>query len=152
MLKLRVLTLVAFLAMVVSSVSVTAQAQAANECSLKLHIDGFRNQKGDAGVTVFRSPDGWPEDNDKSFLSDTFPITGKDVTVTVKVPAGKYAVGVLHDENSNHKVDRNILQLPKEGFGFSNNPKVWLTAPSFHTSLVQISCPVTSLDIHLIYK
>lgn len=129
-----------------------AICQAPATCKLVVHIDGFRNQKGDAGVTVFKSPDGWPENNDKAFLHGGHPFSGDKTTVELQVPPGRYAVAVLHDENSNHKLDRNMFGWPKEGFGFSNNPKVNLTAPNFNTAAFQVNCPVTETTIHLIYK
>jgi uncharacterized protein (DUF2141 family) len=116
------------------------------------HVDGFRDQKGAAGITIFKSPDGWPENNAKSFVHTGHPFTGDKATLELQVPAGRYAIAVLHDENSNHKLDRNILGWPKEGFGFSNNPKVNLSAPSFDTAAMQVTCPVTETTIHLIYK
>ncbi len=35
--------------------------------------------------------------------------------------AGQYAVKIMHDENNNGKLDRNMLGIPSEGYGFSNN-------------------------------
>lgn len=130
----------------------SAQSQGNQTCKVLVHIDGFRNQKGNAGVTVFKSSDGWPENNDKSFFHTGHPFTGDKTTVELQLPAGRYAIAVLHDENSNHKLDRNLIGWPKEGFGFSNNPKVGLSAPSFDAAAMQINCPVTETTIHLIYK
>ena len=121
-------------------------------CNLVVHIDGFRNQKGDAGLSIFNSPDGWPEDNDKAFTHGPHPFSGTRTTITLQVPPGRYALAALHDENSNHKLDRNFFGIPKEGFGFSNNPHVLLTAPSFNTAAMQVTCPTTETTIHLIYK
>lgn len=132
--------------------SALAQATSTESCKLLVHIDGFRNQKGDAGVTVFTSSDGWPENNNKAFIHGAHPFSGDKTTVELQLPAGRYAIAVLHDENSNHKLDRNMIGWPKEGFGFSNNPKVGLSAPSFDTATMQVTCPVTETTIHLIYK
>jgi uncharacterized protein (DUF2141 family) len=128
------------------------QSSNAETCKLLVHIDGFRNQKGNAGVTVFTSPSGWPEHNNKAFMHTGHPFTGNKTTLELQLPAGRYAIAALHDENSNHKLDRNIVGWPKEGFGFSNNPKVNLSAPSFDSAATQVSCPVTETTIHLIYK
>ena len=121
-------------------------------CTLIVHIDGFRNQNGDAGLSLFTSADGWPEDNTKAFLHGPHPFSGTATTITLQVPAGRYAFAALHDENSNHKLDRNMFHIPKEGFGFSNNPKVFLTPPSFDTAAIPVTCPTTETTIHLIYK
>lgn len=134
------------------STGALCQSPAPAACKLIVHIDGFRNQKGNAGITVFKSSDGWPENNDKAFMHAGHPFTGDTATMELQLPAGRYGIAVLHDENSNHKLDRNLIGWPKEGFGFSNNPKVNLSAPSFDTAAMQINCPVTETTIHLIYK
>lgn len=128
------------------------QSPTATTCTLTVHIDGFRNQKGAAGLSIFNSADGWPESNDKAFQHDGHPFTGTAATITLQIPPGRYALVALHDENSNHKLDRNLFGIPKEGFGFSNNPKVVLSAPSFDTAAIPVACPTTETTIHLIYK
>ena len=128
------------------------QSPSAQTCKLVVHIDGFRNEKGNAGITVFTSPDGWPENNDKAFMHAGHPFTGDKATIELQLPAGRYAIAVIHDENSNHKLDRNMIGVPKEGFGFANNPKVTFSAPSFDKAAMQVTCPVTETTIHLIYK
>lgn len=121
-------------------------------CTLVVHVDGFRNQKGDLGVTVFNSASGWPENNEKAFHHDGYPFSGDKAVARLLLPPGRYGIAVLHDENSNHKLDRNFIGIPKEGFGFSNNPKVNLSAPPFDAAAFQVNCPATEITIHLIYK
>jgi uncharacterized protein (DUF2141 family) len=50
--------------------------------------------------------------------------SGKEVVLKFDLPAGEYAVQVLHDENDNGKLDTNFMGMPTEGYGFSNNPQV----------------------------
>jgi uncharacterized protein (DUF2141 family) len=130
----------------------TANAPGKTLCALQIHATGFRNDQGRAGGTVFASSDGWSEATAKAVVHGGFPIANHEATEVFQVPAGKYGVAVIHDENSNHKLDRNFLGIPKEGFGFANNPKVLLTAPSFETATVQVSCPLTRIEVRLIYK
>jgi uncharacterized protein (DUF2141 family) len=47
------------------------------------------------------------------------------------IASGTYALAVIHDENSNGKLDTNWLGIPTEGYGFSNDAKALLGAPSF---------------------
>ncbi|MGC9197356.1 MAG: DUF2141 domain-containing protein [Acidobacteriaceae bacterium] len=130
----------------------SSAAAQSTTCALTIHVDGFRNLKGDLGITLFTSPDGWPENNNKAYFHHGFPITGTATSVTLQVPAGRYSIAVLHDENSNHKLDRNFLGIPKEGFGFANNPRAFLSPPHFSTAAVQVTCPSTETTIHLIYR
>lgn len=124
-------------------------------CTLRIHVDGFRNTKGNLGTVLFASPAGWPEDLSKSFRHGPAPIdvtTRTSTAVWSDLPPGDYGVAAIHDENSNHKLDRNFLGIPKEGFGFANNPRVLLTAPTFQAARVHVSCPETDITIHLQYK
>lgn len=34
---------------------------------------------------------------------------------------GDYAIKIMHDENDNGELDTNLLGIPSEGYGFSNN-------------------------------
>jgi uncharacterized protein (DUF2141 family) len=123
-------------------------------CSLAVQVDGFRNGKGVIGGAVFKTPDGWPESDREALVRNAVPVSGKPRVVLSfpDVPPGRYAIVVLHDENRNHRLDRNIFRVPKEGFGFANNPHVGLSAPSWKDSSIEVSCPATEVNIHLIYK
>jgi uncharacterized protein (DUF2141 family) len=68
------------------------------------------------------------------------------------LPPGDYGVAAIHDENSNAKLDRNFFGIPKEGFGFANNPHVGLGPPAFRLAVMHVHCPVTETTIHLQYK
>lgn len=124
-------------------------------CTLRIHVDGLRNSTGVVGAAIFKSSDGWPEDMNKALHHWPTPIApgGREVTAVIEnLPPGDYGVVAIHDENKNHKLDRNFIGIPKEGFGFANNPHVGLSAPSYHSAIVHVACPVTETSIHLIYK
>ena len=124
----------------------------AGTCILRVHVTGFRSQRGAAGASIFKSADGWPEQNDKAFAQNEVPISGNEATIPFHLPPGKYGVVALDDQKKNHKLDRNLLGVPTEGFGFANNPAVFLTAPPFEAASVNVGCPVTNIDVKLIYK
>lgn len=129
--------------------------QAQSGCTLRIHVDGLRNSTGVVGAAIFKSPDGWPEDMNKALHHWPTPIAGgaHDATaVWENLPAGDYGVVAIHDENKNRKLDRNFIGIPKEGFGFANNPHVGLSAPPYQAAIVHVTCPVTETSIHLIYK
>jgi uncharacterized protein (DUF2141 family) len=47
------------------------------------------------------------------------------------VPPGKYAVSLFHDENDNKQLEKNVLGIPTEGYGFSRNARGFRAPPSF---------------------
>ncbi len=134
---------------------VDAKTQNSNGCALRLHVDGLRNSNGVVGSVLFKSADGWPENISKAFRTGPTAIPKGQRSVTVvweNLPPGDYGVAAIHDENSNAKLDRNLFGIPKEGFGFANNPHVVFSAPAFRAAIVHLSCPSTDTDIHLQYK
>ena len=124
-------------------------------CSLRIHVDGFRNTRGNLGTVVFKSPDGWPENISKAFRTGPAPIdkaSSTAVAVWPDLPPGDYAVAAIHDENSNARLDRNFLGIPKEGFGFANNPHISFGPATFRAAKIHLACPATDITIHLQYK
>jgi len=73
------------------------------------------------------------------FMSDDF-YYGESIQVNSdsllwqidSLPAGTYALTAYQDVNNNGKLDRGMFGMPKEPFGFSNNPPVAMKGPSFH--------------------
>jgi len=59
------------------------------------------------------------------------------------IPSGTYAIAVFHDKNKNGKLDKNFLGIPKEGYGFSNNPKVGFSQPTFQQSSFELNSDKT---------
>lgn len=59
------------------------------------------------------------------------PVDGKASCVFQNVAAGRYAVAVWHDTNSNQKLDTNFVGIPKEPVGSSNNAKGQFGPPKF---------------------
>ena len=137
------------------SSNLRAQAAAPAGCTLRIHVDGLRNSTGVVGAAVFSSAAGWPEDMSRSFHHWPTPIApgAREATAVLDaIPPGDYGVVAIHDENRNHKLDRNFIGIPKEGFGFANNPHVGLSAPAYSAAIVHVTCPVTDTSIHMLYK
>jgi uncharacterized protein (DUF2141 family) len=51
--------------------------------------------------------------------------------LNVELPEGTYAVAVYQDLNQNAQLDSNVFGIPTEPYGFSNNVRPKLRAPSF---------------------
>jgi uncharacterized protein (DUF2141 family) len=137
------------------SLSAAQPATEAASCSLRIDVDGLRNSTGVVGALLFSSADGWPEDVNKSVRSGVSPIAKgeRGVTITIDgVSQGNYGLVVLHDENKNMKLDRNLFGWPKEGFGFANNPRVGLGPPPFKQAQLRVTCPLTETSVHILYK
>lgn len=132
-----------------------AQDSAPPSDILRIHIDGFRNDKGKAHCSIFndKDPAAFPEREDKWF-KDVWMPTIKDGHAEVDfvgLPPGRYAAVCYHDENSNGKFDRSIIGMPKEGYCFSKNFKPTLSAPKFEDCAFDYKGGDQSLSLTLIY-
>ncbi len=126
-------------------------------CDLIVHVDHLRNTRGKVGTIVFASPSGWPENKQKALRHGPADIVQTPAGITSTaiwkgLPPGNYAIAAIHDENGNHKLDRNFFGIPTEGFGFANNPYVGLTPPSFQKASIALTCPSTEIAIHIQYR
>jgi len=66
------------------------------------------------------------------------------------VPAGRYAISLLHDENGNGKADMTLF-LPKEGFGFSRDAPVRMGPPSFNSAAFVVGDTAIQQTIRMRY-
>ena len=54
------------------------------------------------------------------------------------VPAGRYAISLIHDENANRKLDLAVM-VPKEGYGFSRDAPVTMGPPKFDKAAFDVA-------------
>jgi len=111
------------LALLVYAMGLGALAPLAQAGELTVSITNIRTDKGTLLVSVTSTEAGW-NNQEKPAAATRLAATGKDAVVRFTLPAGSYAVQVMHDENDNGKLDSNFMGIPAEGYGFSNNPKV----------------------------
>ncbi|MBN1398140.1 MAG: DUF2141 domain-containing protein [Bacteroidetes bacterium] len=119
--------------------------------TVHLSVEGFKNKDGICRVLVFNSEKGFPESHENAILILNEYITGEKVNLNFNILPGVYAISVLHDEDSDGKIDKTWYGKPKEGFGASNNPDFIFGPPDFEESAVKIDTDNKSLIINLEY-
>src|SRR3990167_6037714 len=99
--------------------------------TVDVSITGLRSTKGQVLVCLTANPKAFP-DCSKDKASVRMAVKAANAGgFKISAPAdGTYAVAVVHDENSNNKMDMALF-MPKEGFGFSRNPAIGMGAPKF---------------------
>ena len=100
---------------------------------IHVQILNIRNSIGTVACALFESPAGFPVEYLHSATNVmVIKIRKSQARCDFEdIPPGKYAMAVIHDENMNGKLDTNWLGIPTEGYGFSNDAKGLLGAPSF---------------------
>lgn len=83
-------------------------------------------------MLLFNGEEGYPGDYKKAFkLAYSRVKEGETVFEFKNIPFGNYAITMLHDENANMNIDFNILGMPKEGYGASNNAARYFGPPRY---------------------
>ncbi|WP_413436952.1 DUF2141 domain-containing protein [Sulfuriferula sp. GW1] len=100
---------------------------------IHVKILNIRNSTGTIACALFESSAGFPTEYLHS-ATNIMVIKIRDTQARCDfedIPPGTYAMAVIHDENMNGKLDMNWLGIPTEGYGFSNDAKGVVGAPSF---------------------
>jgi len=125
MIKLQILFLLFF---VLSLIPLTLFGQ----FTLSIEINGLQNSDGQV-LLEFSNEKG------EKIMGITQKIVNTKCAIVIKnLTPGNYAFKYFHDENNNNKIDVNLLGIPKEGYGFSNNAKGTFGPPSFEKMIFAI--------------
>lgn len=95
--------------------------------------------------------------NEETFLKKAFKVIVVDVENTEaevmfeNVPTGQYAISIIHDENQNKKLDSNVVGIPKEGFGFSQDAMGMFGPPAFDKASITVDQTEVKTAIKLRY-
>lgn len=121
--------------------------------SIRVEAAHFRNSEGAALFALYNEEGSIPDEKLKRYYKKETGriVNGKAFVIFEDLPAGRYAVTVLHDENSNGEIDK-IFFYPEEGFGLTNFEKISLSnRPDFSKASFVLS-EDTMKRIKLIYK
>lgn len=99
--------------------------------TLIVNIVGFENNNGNCWFALDKIKEVYERD-DSVYIGKILPILNEKIVLTIdSLDYGNYAIKVFHDENNNHELDSNILGIPTEDYGFSNNARAWFGPPSW---------------------
>jgi uncharacterized protein (DUF2141 family) len=119
---------------------------------IELNISNIRNEKGVIRIGMYTNEIGYPDTPANGFTVSKDSLSGGRVRFIIPVnTAGTYGFSILDDENGNGKMDYFLGIIPREGFGFSNNPKVSRKAPSFDETSFLYEKGTKKVEIKMIY-
>jgi len=117
-----------------------------------LHVDvaKLRSGKGLLRLCLTADPKNFPACvDDARAITRSVPATHPEM-VFAGLPTGDYALAVIHDENSNNKLD-TMLGIPREGFGFSRNPTITFGPPRFSAARFQLGADANRQQVRMKY-
>ena len=124
----------------------TMQLSFAQGHTLTVKISGIQG-KGTVYVQLFEEGEKFRADAEGCREESVFLENGPGQVSFSDVDEGSYAVMIYHDENNNGILDTNMIGMPKEGVGTSNNVK---GIPSFKKCRFRVDDSST-IDIELVY-
>ncbi len=108
-------------ALLLSCLFLSAGATAAK---LDVTLKDVANNQGHVLVALYDSEDAW-EGRAKNLAGQRIVAAAGTLDLHfADLAPGRYGLMVMHDENDNGKLDSNLLGIPQEGYGFSNNPSL----------------------------
>lgn len=120
--------------------------------TMKVAVKSLRSDKGQVYVAVFDKADAFPRAPEKAMQGTK--LKPKDGIVSVEfpnLPPGDYAISVFHDEDEDGKMKFGMMGIPREGFGFSRNKKVYFGPPKFEDASVTFPGSDTTFDVQMKY-
>ena len=123
-----------------------ATAVPAHAATLEVHVTGTAGGKGNVSVAVC---------DRERFLkqcaySASVPARDGETLVTMKeVPAGTWAVLAYQDDNANGQLDRNLIGIPSENYGFSRDARGRFGPPSFDDAAIAVKDETVSATVRL---
>jgi len=119
--------------------------------TLEIRFTGIKSDRGLIAIGVNRSPEGWPREPHMDFHWEKDDLNDGILVAEIEnLPYGIYAISVLDDVNRNGEMDMT-LGIPREGWGFSNNPPFKLSEPDFDECSFMIEQPFNLTTIELRY-
>ena len=116
---------------------------------LVVTIKGFENDKGNCRFALDNSKSIY-ESEDSVWIGKDLPINNKEAVVTIdSLKYGVYAIRVYQDKNKNKKLDSDILGIPTENYGFSNNASGWFGPPSWEKAKFIFNRPEMIMEIDI---
>lgn len=142
----------------------SALAQVPTSGSLTVAVTGLKNANGQVCFSLFDRGEGFPDNAEAIVATQCVaamtagqtesPAAGDIAPLSVTfddLEFGAYAVSVIHDENEDNQLNTGTFGIPTEGFGFSQNPAIQLSAPDFSEAAIVVAGRSSSAQIELVY-
>ncbi len=118
------------------------------QSQLEVVVKGIKNDKGNVRVGIFKDKESFLK---KADYGKVVKASQGEAKVVFELPAGVYAISVIHDENGNDELDSGMFGIPKEGFGFGNDAMGTFGPPGFEKASITVEPQKMSISIALRY-
>lgn len=117
--------------------------------SFQLTITGFGKIEGNVRIAMFNSEESYNKKEEPIYAIE-LPVNDTKVSWDVEaLPKGEYAIAIYHDKNENGKLDTNMLGIPKERYGFSNDARGKFGPASWRDAHFSVIDDVYLHEVHI---
>jgi uncharacterized protein (DUF2141 family) len=122
---------------------------AAQAADLTIIVNNVQQDAGQVMLGLFNSPEGFPKTITQGTLAPAKErsATGQVRLVFKGLAAGQYAATAFHDLDSNGKLNANLMGLPTEPYGFSNNARGNFGPPAFKDAVITLGEQDLTIEI-----
>ena len=124
---------------------------AATAADLTVYLTGLRNTNGYLRLSLYNRPETFLKADGRIARAKLAIEANPMIVQFTNLVPRSYAVSVHHDENGDGSLNRNLLGIPREGYGFSNDARPVLAPPSFSNAEVRVGLGGTTITITLRY-
>jgi len=110
---------------------------------LTVFLSGIEPNRGQIVVSIYNNQDDFLLIGKEYRTRIIKATTSEELVVFKDIPKGVYAVTTYQDRNSDGKMTKSFIGIPKEVFGFSNNYHPLLSAPHFDDCKFEIKSDTT---------
>lgn len=128
-----------------------AETKPRTQLTVEVHLTSHAH--GELAYLIFAAPAGFPGDPGKA-VSHGFlpiPVRAEQMAIQAELLPGTYAVSVYEDLNGNHRLDHNLLGIPREPVGVSGNPRSRYGPPHFDECSFRVDDHAETVDIKVVH-
>ncbi|MCK5537652.1 MAG: DUF2141 domain-containing protein [Bacteroidales bacterium] len=118
--------------------------------NLTINISNIQDIRGEIRIGIYNSSADFPKEG-KAYRNVVAKVVSSTTSIEINdLAPNDYGIALFHDDNSDKECNRNIMGIPLEGYGFSNNIKPIFSAPNFNECKFSLKQNV-SITIKLIH-
>ncbi|RLS43993.1 MAG: DUF2141 domain-containing protein [Planctomycetota bacterium] len=119
------------------------------EREISVSISGLKSRPSNVFLAVYQSASDFPlpANSTKTVI---LPATDTLLTLSLMLLENHpIAIGVFQDLDGNGILTKNVIGIPTEPYGFTNNVRSSFGPPTFSQSVIYVDAETTSLEIRL---
>lgn len=121
------------------SISIFSSDGAKKSGTLVVKFNGMSSNDGKVVIALCNSDANY-KDHKSPYIGKSIAINKNTAIVEFEdLPFGDYAIKAFHDEDANDDLNTNILGIPVEDYGFSNNARGMFGPPSWQDAKFELN-------------